>query len=260
MGAQEYPKLFEEKGERVATLVTQDVKNDFSTVIFSAGADATRMQLTGVLLEKEKDAFLLVATDGYRLSLKRSKINETTNQELRMIVPSRVFRELIALREEATEVGMYLAKDKNQILFELAETVLVGRLIEGEFPTYEKIIPTDHSASVVMDREEVLKAVKICSIFARESANIIKFSLKDSKVVVSSSTPSLGENTVDVEAKLTGEENEIAFNAKYLHEVLSVLSDEEVIFEMTGPLNPGVFKIKNDPSFLHLIMPIRLQQ
>lgn len=260
MSAAEYPKLFEEKGEKVATLTTQDIKNDFSSVIFSSGTDATRMQLTGVLLEKEKDGFLLVATDGYRLSLKRSKIADSSTQELRIIVPSRVFRELIALREEAADAKMYLAKDKNQILFELSETVLIGRLIEGEFPTYEKIIPTDHSASVLMDREEVLKAVKICSIFARESANIIKFSLRDSKVIVSSSTPSLGENTVDVEAKLTGEENEIAFNARYLNEVLSILSDEEVVFEMTGPLNPGVFKIKNDPSFLHLIMPIRLQQ
>ncbi len=111
-----------------------------------------------------------------------------------------------------------------------------------------------------MDREELLKAVKICSIFARESANIIKFSLKEEKIVVSSQTPSLGENTVDVAATLNGEENEIAFNARYLLEVLTILDEEELIFEMTGPLNPGVFKIKSDPSFLHLIMPIRLQQ
>ena len=101
--------------------------------------------------------------------------------------------------------------------------------------------------------------MKICSIFARDSANIIKLSIRKEAIIVSSQTPSLGENTVDVEAKMTGEENEIAFNAKYLLDVLSHLEPEELTFEMSGPLNPGVFRIKDDASFLHLIMPIRIQ-
>ena len=261
MNAQEFPKLFDEKGELVASLKTQDLKRDFSYVIFSSSTDATRAQLTGVLIEKEDEGFLIVATDGYRLSLKHNKLADVTKSSgQRIIIPARVFKEVIAMRDEAKEVGMFVASDKNQVLFELQDTILVGRLIEGEFPNYEKIIPTDHSATAVMGREELLKAVKICSIFARESANIITFSLKNGKTVVSSQTPSLGENTVDVEAVLTGEENEIAFNARYLLEVLTVLEEEELSFEMTGPLNPGVFKIKSDPSFLHLIMPIRLQQ
>ena len=102
-------------------------------------------------------------------------------------------------------------------------------------------------------------AIKICSVFARETANIIKFSIDKNKIIVSANSPSVGEDTVEIEAKTTGEENEIAFNAKYLLDVLSAVNEENLIFEMSGPLNPGVFKIKGNDSFLHLIMPIRVQ-
>ena len=146
-------------------------------------------------------------------------------------------------------------------------------MIEAEFPNYEKIIPSDFSTQVVTDREEFQKAVKTCSIFARESANIIKLSLEKSlpasadaqasgrrgKIVISASAPSLGETSVEVEAVIEGEENEIAFNARYLLEFLGSVGSEKIIFEMTGPLSPGVFKLDDDKDFLHIIMPIRIQ-
>jgi DNA polymerase III subunit beta len=124
---------------------------------------------------------------------------------------------------------------------------------------YEKIIPLDFSAKIAFNREELLKAVRICSIFARDSANIIKLALQKTTITVSSQAGSVGENTVTIDAQLSGEENEIAFNAKYLLDVLSHLPDDQLVFEMTGPLNPGVFRTEKDPSFLHLIMPIRVQ-
>ena len=110
-----------------------------------------------------------------------------------------------------------------------------------------------------LNRDELLNAIKICSVFARETANIIKLTIKKDKIIVSANSPSVGEDNVEIEAKISGEENEIAFNAKYLLDILSAVDKEELIFEMTGPLNPGVFKIRNDDSFLHLIMPIRVQ-
>ena len=140
------------------------------------------------------------------------------------------------------------------------DLVISGRLIEAEFPNYQKIIPTDFSSRIVMDKEEFLSAVKTCSIFARESANIIKFSLNKKKLVVSASAPSVGETTIDVEAVLEGEENEIAFNGRYVLEFLSNTQGEKIIIEMSGPLNPGVFKIEGDPDYLHIIMPIRVQE
>lgn len=257
---EDFPKLYEERGEKIATLQESDIKKDFLSVVFSASQDTTRPALSGVLVRREDEGFLLVATDGYRLSLKHYKIAEQNRNETEsFIVPARVFRELASIKEESTEVGMYISQGSNQVLFEQGQTVLVGRLIEAEFPRFEKIIPSDFSVSVSFDREEMQKAVKICSIFARDAANIIKFSLRKDHIMVSSQSASVGENTVHVEAKLNGEENEIAFNAKYLVDLFATVDAKEMIFEMTGPLNPGVFKIAGDQSYLHLIMPIRVQ-
>lgn len=255
---EEFPKLYQEKGDRIATFNTDSIQKEFESVLFASSTDTTRPALSGVLVKAEEKGVLLVATDGYRLSLKHSTTT-VEDKTLSLIVPSRVFREVTSLKEEGDSISVYIAKDHNQIIFEQGDTLLVGRLIDAQFPPFEKIIPTDHSTVTSFDREELLKAVKMCSIFARESANIIKFSLTKKSIVVSSQTPSLGENTVTVDAKLTGEENEIAFNARYLLDVLSHLSYDDLTFEMTGPLNPGVFKIQGDSSYLHLIMPIRIQ-
>lgn len=258
LSVEEFPKLFIEKGEKIATLQTESIANDFESVLFASSTDTTRPALSGILVKGEEKGFLLVATDGYRLSLKHTQ-SEEADPTLSLILPSRIFREVVSLKDEGKNLGVYIAKDHNQILFEQGKTLLIGRLIDAEFPNYEKIIPSDHSTTTSFDREELLKAVKMCSIFARESANIIKFSLKKTSIEVSSQTPSLGDNTVTVEASLTGEENEIAFNARYLLDVLTHVNAESMTFEMTGPLNPGVFKIKGDNSYLHLIMPIRIQ-
>lgn len=258
--SEEFPKLYEEKGELIAEMEAEQLHKDLSSVVFAASTDTTRPALSGVLVRREVDGFLLVATDGFRLSLRHYKAHKATEGEEHLfIVPARVFKELLSLKEESETIKLYVSESSKQILFEQGDTTLVGRLIEATFPNYEKIIPTDFSVNVTFDREEMQKAVKICSIFARDSANIIKFSLKEDHIIVSSETSSVGENTVRVDAVLKGEENEIAFNAKYLIDLFANVDVKEMQLEMVGPLNPGVFKIKDDPSYLHLIMPIRVQ-
>jgi len=257
--SEEFPRLYESKGEKLAVLSGKDIKNEISSVVFSASQESTRPALSGILVRKESQGFLFVATDGYRLSLRHYKVTESKSENASFIIPARVFRELLAIKESDSDIVMYVSKEQNQVLFEQGDTLLVGRLIEAEFPNFEKIIPSDFSVSVAFDREELLKAVKICSVFARDSANIIKLALSKEIITVSSGSSSSGENTVSVDATLTGEENEIAFNARYLLDVLGNVEEKDLIFDMIGPLNPGVFKIKNDESFLHLIMPIRVQ-
>lgn len=254
----DFPKLYKERGELIAVMEEKDLRKDFSTVVFSASQDTTRPALSGVLVRRETGGFLLVATDGFRLSLQHYKLSDAkVSTEKSFIIPARVFKELLSIKEEKKEIEMYVSLGSNQIIFQQGETLLIGRLIEAEFPDFEKIIPSDFSLSIVFDREEMYKAVKICSIFAKDSANIVKLHLQKDHITVSSHTTSVGENRVDVEAVLTGEENEIAFNARYLLDLFSNLQDKELVFDMMGPLNPGVFKIKGDNSFLHLIMPIR---
>ena len=257
--ADDYPKILEEKGEKIGEFKRDILEKELQRVVFSASQDQGRANLSGVLIKKEGKTFSLVATDGYRLSLKTGFSISGGQIIDKILIPSRVIRELLAIKEDTDDIEMFVSKRTNQIIFVLGDTILVGRLIEAEYPAYGKIIPSSFSTKVEFTRQDMLSAVKTCSVFARETANIIRFSLKKDKIIVSANTPSVGDDRVDVDAKISGEENEIAFNARYLVDLLSYLDDEEMIFEMSGPLSPGVFKVKNDPTYLHLIMPIRVQ-
>lgn len=257
--ADDFPMLYEEKGSELVNIKKSQVEEFIARVVFAAASDSSRPALSGVLLDKDQDSVLLVATDGYRLSMQKNVFK--TKEELKdpLVIPSRVVRETLSMNEESDDLGIFVSEKNNQILFSQGETILVGRLIEGEYPDYQKIIPTDFNTKTEINREELLNAIKICSVFARETANIIKITIEKNKIIVSANSPSVGEDSVEIEAKTIGEENEIAFNAKYVLDLLSSLDKDDLIFEMTGPLNPGVFKIKEDNSFLHLIMPIRVQ-
>lgn len=264
---EEFPKLYEDKGEKFTQIEKEIIEKDLAKVVFAATTDEGRPSLSGVLFKRkdsqDKSGFLLVATDGYRLSLKEvASIKKETKandvEKTQALIPARILREVVGMKEEG-DLEIFISGKNNQILFLQGGTLLVGRLIEAEFPAYEKIIPQDFTTKTMFNKEDLYRAVKTCSIFARETANIVKFSIKNSSITVSANTPSIGENVVEIDAQISGEENNIAFNARYLLELLSNIEEEEVIFEMTGPLSPGVFKVKDDPTFLHLIMPIRVQ-
>ncbi len=260
---EDFPTLYQKKGEEEIVLGKEDVEKDLPRVVFAASQDMGRPALSGVLIKEDKGETLLVATDGYRLSLKKNALGKSLGRKKTnsssMLVPSRVVREIVLMAGSGGDIKIYTSKESNQIIAQQEETILVGRLIEAEFPNFEKILPTDYSTRVVFDRDEMQKAVKTCFVFAKETANIIKLSIAKNKITASANTPSVGQNRVEVGAKTQGEENEIAFNARYLLDLFSNIEDEEMVFEMTGPLNPGVFKVLNDESFLHLIMPIRVQ-
>lgn len=261
MPAEDFPKINEGKGEEVARLVKEEADKEFSRIVFASAQDSGRPALSGVLIDQDLKDFTIVATDGYRLSLRRGLSAEgKKTAPVSMLVPARVIRELFSIKEEETHVSILVSNESNQVIFSQGETVLVGRLIEAEYPAFEKILPASFSTSTSFGKAALLNAVKICSVFARDTANIVKFSIEKDRIIVSANTPSVGENKVEIEAKTEGEENEIAFNARYLLDFLGNIDDEDLIFEMNGPLNPGVFKIKGNPNFLHLIMPIRVQE
>ncbi|MEK7559032.1 MAG: DNA polymerase III subunit beta [Patescibacteria group bacterium] len=257
--ADEFPKIYEEKGEEIGIFTKEVLEKEIPEVVFSASQDTGRPALSGVLFgrgKSRKGDFYMVATDGYRLSFKKGGVGD--GDEDKILVPSRILREL-AMLKDGGDVSVRVSPKSNQIIFEQEDVIMVGRLIEAEFPNYQKIIPQDYSTKAVIDRKDFLSAVKTCAVFARETANIIKLSIGKNKIVVSASAPSVGETTIDVDATMEGEENEIAFNVRYVLEFLSNTDGEKIIFEMSGPLNSGVFKIEGEPNYLHIIMPIRIQ-
>lgn len=260
ISAEEFPKILNEKGKKIALIKTKEALGALSRVVFAASLDMGRPALSGVLMKREGEGLILVATDGYRLSLRKNFMPLFKEGDIEgLIVPSRILRELVGFGEDSEEYDFYVSKETNQVVFSTKDVVLVGRLIEAEYPDYKKILPEDFETKAVFDRSDAQNAVKACSVFAREAANIIRVAVGKNKVVFSSSASSVGENEIDVEAVVEGEENEIAFNSRYLLDFLSSIDDQEIDFRMMGPLNPGVFRSPKDKDYLHIIMPIRIQ-
>ncbi len=262
ISADEFPKLYEEKGEQIAEIKQEMLQKTLSYILFAASIDTTRPALSGVYIRKDETSsqkrFFIVTTDGYRLSLKVNDIPFRFEKPL--LISARVLKEVMGIRGEGEQkIKIHIIEKSNQILFDVGDMVIVGRLLEAQFPSYEKIIPQEATTKAVFDRQDLEKAVKICSIFARDSANIVRFEVGKGSIKVFANAPQTGENTVEVDAEVSGEEGEIAFNVRYLLDLLANVQEEEMVLEMTTSTSPGVFKVKDDPTFLHLIMPIRVQ-
>jgi DNA polymerase-3 subunit beta len=257
----DFPALYEKKGEKLGVIEKELLDKELSRIVFSSSQDMGRPNLSGALIKKEEEGLTIVATDGFRLSLREKlKLSLSSEIDAPLLVPARLLREVVSFKPEEDTLEVYVSKESSQIIFEDSRTTLVGRLIDAEYPDYEKILPSDFSVRVIFDKEEAQAAVRVCSIFAREAANVIRISIEKDKVVFSASAPSVGENHVDVAAKVDGEENQIAFNSKYLLDFFGTIDSSEVSFEMSGPLSPGVFKLPEEKNYLHLIMPIKIQE
>lgn len=228
-------------------------------VLFAAASDEGRPVLTGVKVKEEGEETLFAATDGYRLSTKR--ISLPLKKFAEAIIPARTLTEVIKLAHEEKDepnVRIGTAGDK-QVGFIVGDTTITTRLLDGEYPNFGRIIPASFTTRALIEKEPFARAVRSAAIFARDNANIIKITLDKQKIIVSANAPQVGENNVEIEAKIDGDGGEIAFNSRFLIEFLANFAHEEFIFEMTGALNPGVFKQTTDESFLHIIMPVRVQ-
>lgn len=250
----EFPEPQEEKeGQKV---FIDNILTNIKTVVFAASIDESRAVLTGILIRFTKEGIMVVATDGYRLSLKKIEEKRKAGEMEKIIIPARILGEIAKIAKEGV---LSIRGAKNQAVFTLPNVKIFTRLIEGEYPAFEKIIPQSFTTKAVFDKDEVLAAVRLSSVFAREAANIVKLVLSKKGITLSANAPQVGENSCEIEGTFEGEENEIAFNSRFLLDFLTNVDAKEIGFEMTGPLNPGVFKIPADDSYLHIIMPVRVQ-
>ncbi|MBU2577384.1 DNA polymerase III subunit beta [Patescibacteria group bacterium] len=264
ISASEFPKLPGYSPESLFMLPTDKLCEAINRVAFAAASDDGRPVLTGVLFKIQGKTLSMVATDGYRLSVKTIELDNQIKEEIKLLLPARTLMEVAKIiSEEKNEKGlavqMGFTKEQNQVVFVFPEMELFSRVIEGDFPDYEKIIPESSETTAILDKESLSRAVKLVSIFARESANIVRLSLKDSFLEMSANSPQVGENKNQIDAKIEGEGGEIAFNYRFLQGFLGAISGKEISLGMTGSLNPGVFRITEDNTFLHIIMPVRLQ-
>lgn len=237
----------------------EELLGALSQVVFAASTDETRPVLTGVLFIWGKGELTLVATDGFRLSQKRVKVDSAKSQP-QVVLPKLVLSEISRLEGEE-EIAFYQDQSEKQAVFGVGEVILSSRLLEGEYPDFAKIIPKESSIKILIDKEEFLRAVKLASVFARESANIVRLKLVGDSVKVSAESSSAGSQETKVDAKIEGKANdfEIAFNYRFVEEFLNSVQGDEVKMEFTTGDKAGVFTDSSDSNYLHLIMPVKIQ-
>lgn len=230
-------------------------------VAFAASSDQSRAVLNGVFFEVKDDEARFVATDGFRLSLLK-KNSKKVGIGRTLLLPVKVLQLLASVTggSEDGDIKVSFAENGSQVLFTLPDIQITSRVIEGAFPDYQRIIPHDHSTRVVVDTEELLQAVRFASVLARESSNIIKLSCSGTEMVVSANAPHTGENSVKIPVQIEGEEVSVAFNFRFLLDVLSLGLGSTVVFETGGALSPGVFRFEKETDYTYIVMPVRLQE
>lgn len=236
------------------------IKDAINRTCFAASTDEGRPVLTGIRTTISSGKMTFAATDGYRLSIEQIDVPDK-KKELQILLPAQTLAEVVRIAQElkVEELDFSLIENKNQAVFNLANVTIFTRLIDGEFPNIEKIIPQSGKTRVEISKDDFAQSVKTVSLFARGAANIIKIKIEKEGLRLSANTPQVGQDEDFVEASVSGEEGEIAFNFRFLLDLLNNFPEETLIFEMSGPLNPGVFKPKKLTSFLHIIMPVRIQ-
>ena len=259
MNSSDFPPVPQSADIKSSVLLPKEKFSEaLSQVVFASSVDETRPILTGVLFVFEKGALTLVATDGFRLSQKKIAIKNSGKGQ-KIVLPKGIVSEISRLSTE--DENLVFSVREKQVVFSVSDIVLSSRVLEGEFPDFEKIIPKSSTISIYVDKEELLRAVKLASVFARESANIIKLSVLKDSIEISAESSQSGSQKTQVDARVETQEKgfEIAFNYRFLEEFLHAASGEEVKIDFSSPSSPGVFKDTKDPDFLHLVMPVRIQ-
>jgi len=261
--AEEYPAL-PEVAEEVGVSVSQAVMRDLiRATIFAASTDETRAILTGVLLKRDGESLKVVATDSYRLAVKTTSPETVKvhgeDEGWQVIVPARALQELNRMLDPADEETMVQVRgSEQQILFEVGPYRLISRLIEGQFPNYERVIPAETERTIVVAREELLGAIKRAAIVARAEASKLVFRTQEGTLTITAESGDVGSAHEELPANVEGEEIEIAFNAEYLTDVLGVMESEQVIWQLAGALSSGLLKEADDPDYLYVVMPMQL--
>ncbi len=263
MNASDFPKIPNSVSkDKSISISKKDMVTALSQVVFAASTDETRPVLTGVLFIWGKDTLSLVATDGFRLSQKQIKLSVPVEFP-RIILPKMILSEISRSGEEDGELFLDLKDKDKQAVFGIGDITLSSRLLEGEYPDFEKILPKSSAIKILCDKEEFLRTVKLASVFARDSANIVKIKvLKDLlKITAESGSSGSQETKIDAKVDFSGESSgpfEIAFNYRFLEDFLHSVSGEEVKMDFSDTDKAGLFTDTSDASYLHLIMPVRV--
>ena len=281
--AEDFPPIPTVESGVIGKIEPQVLREAITHVTFAAATEDSRPVLTGIKVEISGQDFTFAAADGFRLAVYNGKLAEPMSEDVSFILPARAFNEVNRLiGGQETPIEFTVTPSKSQALFRMDNVELVSQLIQGTFPNYGQLIPKSYDAvaaevaddpdaqqtmptRVVVDREEFLRAARTASIFARDGSGIIRIQVMgDSngsagKLSVSARAEEVGDNQGEIDARVEGGEAKIAFNGKYLTEVLDVLGTGEVALETTTPSSPGVLRPLANEGYVHVVMPMFVQ-
>ncbi len=245
----------------------ENLRQGVNQVVFAVASEESRPVLTGVDAQFEDNILTLAAADGFRLAVYKLPLSTPVDEKIEVIIPGRTLAELSRLIGEDDEVvDITVNPNKSQILFRMKNTELVSQLVQGTFPQYSQLIPQSSNTKVVVNVAEFLRATRTASIFARDGSGIVRLvatpgegELASGKITVSARSEELGDDVGEIDATVEGEEAKIAFNGKYLTDVLSVLREQQVTLETTNPSSPGVIRPVGVDNYTHVVMPMFVQ-
>lgn len=250
----DYPTIAEPEGEPVV-LPAADFAEGLSQVVPASSNDDARPILTGVLLSAEEDGLRLVSTDSYRLAVRDLEGTIALAAGQKVLVPSRALGELVRFMGDSEQLSLYLGE--RDVAFELADHRVQTRLIEGEFPNYRQLIPSDYPNRLTVGREALLDALRRVKLLARE-ATPVRLGQHESHVELTATTQDVGQASETVEAAYEGEELTVAFNPDYLLEGLEASGGDDITLETRDALKPAVIRPVGRSDYLYLLMPVRV--
>jgi DNA polymerase-3 subunit beta len=253
----EYPPIHKEIDINTFKIPKDLFKNAIKRTVFATAKDDTRPILTGVLLEITGNKCSFVSLDGYRLALYNMYVN--VDNDIKVIIPGRVLEELNKILEDDEE-EILISTSPGHIIFNLGDTIVTSRLLEGLFLNYKDIIREEHNTKIVVNRRNFQDSLERASLLAKEEkANLVKLNIFDNQVVVKSNTE-IGNVYEKISSRQEGDNVNIAFNSKYLLDGIKVIDSEEIELSFMGSLNPCIIKPVDDDNYTYLVLPVRLAQ
>jgi len=264
--ADDFPPIPQVTAGITASVEPAALREAISHVVFAAATEDTRPVLTGVHTEFEGNRLTLAAADGFRLAVHHNSLAKPVSDKVGVIIPARTYNEvnrLLGDQEEPIEIA--INTQRSQVLFKLKNAEIVSQIIQGTFPNYSQLIPQISTTRAAVDIGEFLKATKTASIFARDGSGIVRLQIvqgQDSapgRMTVSARAEEIGDNMGDIDAMVDGEAVKIAFNGKYLTDVLGVLQEGQMVLEATTSSSPGVIRPLGSQNYVYVVMPMFVQ-
>ncbi len=273
--ASEFPIIPTSDGADAIRIEADTLRKMINQVVFAAATDESRPTLTGVDARFNGNRLTLAATDGFRLAVRSTELAAAVPEKTEVIIPARALSELSRIigllpkaDGEAQMVEITISGARNQILFHLPDVDMVSQLIDANFPNYEAIIPKSFATRTTIDTQSTLRALRVANLFARDSSNIVRFQMTPghdgapASLTMTATSAESGDNLANLDAIIEGPEGEIAFNGRYMLDVLNVIEEPQIALETTRPSAPGVVRpVGVGPEeFTCVVMPMHISR